>query len=74
MKLHPRAILNCFSNVISQDSKFCRLVFLLKKEVFEKNQRLRFEEKFPRVVRVIEPQGCLSRECVQMCKCLKEES
>lgn len=35
-------------------------------------QRLRFERKFPRVVRVIEPQGCLSREmCVQMCKCLR---
>lgn len=37
----------------------------------EKNQRLRFARKFPRVVRVIEPQGCLSRECVQMCKCSK---
>lgn len=37
----------------------------------EKNQRLRFARKFPRVVRVIEPQGCLSRECVQLCKCSK---
>lgn len=48
---------------------------LSKEEVYEKEmRRLRFERKFPRVVRVIEPQGCLSRECVQMCKCSKKES
>lgn len=42
-----------------------------EEEVYEKKykQRLRFARKFPRVVRVIEPQGCLSREFVQLCKC-----
>lgn len=48
--------------------------FCVEKNGKEKRdeQRLRFERKFPRVVRVIEPQGCLSREmCVQLCKCLR---